>query len=188
MGPLTTEDPATTPNPSHSSGEAVAPVGGHGRLDHFQRLCMSVSEVGALNERRKSYLTQGGDPGAQVSMIRSGSVMGVDGGGLTRTSSILRPLYTERLERCTSRYPRGRTRTQQVAELDRLLFELPAGGGHISGSGRHLRTLGSAERGPDQGIRGLRRLRDHEKERRERWEYDTTRIGCVERCCEGGGR
>jgi len=34
----TTEDPATAPNPTHSAGEAVAPVRGHGCLDHFQRL------------------------------------------------------------------------------------------------------------------------------------------------------
>lgn len=34
----TTEDAATAPNPTHSTGEAIAPVGGHGRLDHFQRL------------------------------------------------------------------------------------------------------------------------------------------------------
>lgn len=35
---LTTEDPATTPYPTHGTHEAVAPVGSHGRLDHFQRL------------------------------------------------------------------------------------------------------------------------------------------------------
>lgn len=34
----TTEDPATAPNPTHSTAEAVAPIGGHGCLDHFQRL------------------------------------------------------------------------------------------------------------------------------------------------------
>jgi len=41
----TTEDPATAPNATHSTGEAVAPIGGHGRLDHFQRLEKGVSEL-----------------------------------------------------------------------------------------------------------------------------------------------
>lgn len=65
------------------------------------------------------------------------------------------------------------TRTQQVAELDRLLFELRGGGRRIGRSGRHVLTLGSAERGPDQGIRGLRRLRDHEIKKEMRWERPT---------------
>lgn len=40
---LTTEDPATTPYPSHGTHEAVAPVGSHGRLGHFQRLRSKMS-------------------------------------------------------------------------------------------------------------------------------------------------
>lgn len=40
----TTEDPATAPNPTHSTGEAVAPVRGHGCLDHFQRLVKYQSQ------------------------------------------------------------------------------------------------------------------------------------------------
>jgi hypothetical protein len=42
---LTTEDTATAPNPTHSACEAVAPVCGHGCLDHLQRLKMNVSKL-----------------------------------------------------------------------------------------------------------------------------------------------
>lgn len=39
---LTTEDAATAPNPTHSAREAVTSVGGHGCLDHLQRLGWSA--------------------------------------------------------------------------------------------------------------------------------------------------
>jgi hypothetical protein len=60
----TTEDPATAPNPTHSTSEAVAPIGGHGRLDHFQRLEKkgSASCLGsATSVERETYLSQRGD-------------------------------------------------------------------------------------------------------------------------------
>lgn len=37
-GQRTTKDPTTTPYPTHGTDEAVAAIGSHGRLDHFQRL------------------------------------------------------------------------------------------------------------------------------------------------------
>lgn len=51
----TTEDPATAPNPTHSAGEAVAPVCGHGGLDHFQRLEGTERSVGVFRGERTSF-------------------------------------------------------------------------------------------------------------------------------------
>ena len=135
----TTEDPATTPYPTHSASEAVTPICGHGRLDHFQRLRV-ISRVnfqlrpGNCNSTCPNDVTLTTSISTQANAEEESSSV--------TYSNMFNPAPTVQAEletipwSATRRKGRILERTQQIAELDRLLFHL--GSGHFRSSRRHL--------------------------------------------------